>query len=236
MVPLRRGSGLILDWIQSSGTILAGGDSRLIRPWDAHREVANSVGAMENFRVCHINNPCVDIQEIVTQSESPVTSISSNPDSPSLFMAGFGDGRIQLFDRRLDSEDCVVRSYSGHRDWVQGVRWQKGSLKDFVSARCVLAIPLNVIISDYEKPGRRGEVVGCRIRFFHGKLACLLRTTIFIRCSRAEFSIRCVSGLMCLTTSVWYLSLSRYVQIGVNHPESLETTKHSGALPARFTS
>lgn len=43
MIQLRRGSGLVLDWNQSTGMILAGGDSRIIRPWDAHREYAKSV-------------------------------------------------------------------------------------------------------------------------------------------------------------------------------------------------
>lgn len=114
MIPLRRGSGLILDWNQNTGMILAGGDSRTIRPWDAHREYAKS--------------------EIVTQSESPVTSISSDPDSPSLFIAGFGDGSMHLFDKRLDDEDCIVRSFRGHSSWIQGTRWQKGAGKDFVSA------------------------------------------------------------------------------------------------------
>lgn len=43
LIQLRRGSGLVLDWNQSTGMILAGGDSRIIRPWDAHREYAKSV-------------------------------------------------------------------------------------------------------------------------------------------------------------------------------------------------
>jgi hypothetical protein len=39
MIQVRRGSsGLILDWKQSSGTLLIGGSSRIIRVWDAHTE------------------------------------------------------------------------------------------------------------------------------------------------------------------------------------------------------
>ncbi|KAH8113253.1 hypothetical protein DFH11DRAFT_1601015 [Phellopilus nigrolimitatus] len=114
MVTVKRGSGLVLDWQQNQGIILAGGDSRTIRTWDAHRESAGS--------------------EISTQSESPVTSLATDPDSPSLFFASFGDGSIQLFDKRLDEEDAVVRSYREHSTWVQGVRWQRGAARDFVSA------------------------------------------------------------------------------------------------------
>jgi regulatory associated protein of mTOR len=38
MISVRRGSGLLLDWRQSGGSLLAGGDSRIIRHWDAHTE------------------------------------------------------------------------------------------------------------------------------------------------------------------------------------------------------
>ena len=38
MINVRRGSGLIIDWKQCGGTLLVGGDSRIIRVWDAHTE------------------------------------------------------------------------------------------------------------------------------------------------------------------------------------------------------
>lgn len=75
------------------------------------------------------------VQELPTQSESPVTSMAFDPDNPNLFIAGFGDGTAQLFDRRLDEDDALVRSFRGHSTWIQGVRWQTGSARDFVSAR-----------------------------------------------------------------------------------------------------
>ena len=37
-VPIEKGCGLILDWQQSSGSIFAGGDARILRIWDAHQE------------------------------------------------------------------------------------------------------------------------------------------------------------------------------------------------------
>lgn len=43
LVPVRRGSGLILEWQQGPGVVIAGGDARTIRLWDAHRECALSV-------------------------------------------------------------------------------------------------------------------------------------------------------------------------------------------------
>ena len=43
IISVRRGSGLILDWKQSSGLLVVGGDSRVIRLWDAHTETQSLV-------------------------------------------------------------------------------------------------------------------------------------------------------------------------------------------------
>ena len=38
VLQVKRGSGVITDWKQSGGTLMVGGDSRIIRVWDAHTE------------------------------------------------------------------------------------------------------------------------------------------------------------------------------------------------------
>ena len=38
VVQMTKGSGVIMDWKQSGGSLLVGGDSRIIRVWDAHTE------------------------------------------------------------------------------------------------------------------------------------------------------------------------------------------------------
>lgn len=38
VIQMKRGSGIIMDWKQSGGTLLVGGDSRMIRVWDGHTE------------------------------------------------------------------------------------------------------------------------------------------------------------------------------------------------------
>ena len=38
VLQVRRGTGVITDWKQHSGTLMVGGDSRIIRVWDAHTE------------------------------------------------------------------------------------------------------------------------------------------------------------------------------------------------------
>lgn len=43
VIQLRQGAGVITDWRQSSGHLLVGGDSRIIRCWDAQTETSGLV-------------------------------------------------------------------------------------------------------------------------------------------------------------------------------------------------
>ncbi|KIJ13751.1 hypothetical protein PAXINDRAFT_170081 [Paxillus involutus ATCC 200175] len=109
MINVRRGSGLVMDWKQSGGSLLVGGDSRVIRVWDAHSES--------------------QVLDLETDSESPVTSLASDHGSSSTFVAGFADGVVKVFDRRLEEDDAVVRSYHEHHWWIQNVKYH--SRNDF---------------------------------------------------------------------------------------------------------
>lgn len=115
VVQMKRGSGLITDWKQTGGTLLVGGDSRIIRVWDAHTET--------------------QVVDLDTNAESPVTSMMSDYGSSSTFVAGFADGNVKVFDRRLEEEDAVVRTYTEHGSWVQNVRWHPTPPNQIISAR-----------------------------------------------------------------------------------------------------
>lgn len=80
------------------------------------------------------------IQDLETNSESPVTSIVSDNGSSSTFIAGFADGVVKVFDRRLEEEDAVVRSYHEHHTWVQNVKYHPKIRGQFLSARYVAFI------------------------------------------------------------------------------------------------
>ncbi|KDQ62866.1 hypothetical protein JAAARDRAFT_188509 [Jaapia argillacea MUCL 33604] len=114
VLQVKRGAGIVTDWKQAGGFLMVGGDSRIIRVWDAHTE-----------------NMIMDID---TNSESPVTAISSDHGSSSTFLASFADGSIKLFDRRLEEDDAVVRSYREHGSWVQNARWHPTFSSQFLSA------------------------------------------------------------------------------------------------------
>ncbi|KAH9948210.1 hypothetical protein B0H21DRAFT_890681 [Amylocystis lapponica] len=113
LLQLQRGSGVITDWKQSGGSLLVGGDSRIIRVWDAHTE-----------------SPLMDLD---TNSDSPVTGIASDVGSSSTFLASFADGAVKVFDRRLEEEDAVVRTYHDDSSWIQSVKWHPNLGWHFVS-------------------------------------------------------------------------------------------------------
>ena len=49
VVQLRQGAGMIMDWKQSAGILLVGGDSRVIKVWDAQTETQGLVRTTSFF-------------------------------------------------------------------------------------------------------------------------------------------------------------------------------------------
>lgn len=116
LLPSNRSSGLVADWQQGRGSLLVGGDVKVIRVWDALREV------------CHMDIPA--------RSGSCVTSISSDQVAGDIFMAGFGDGAVRVYDRRLKPMDAMVKVWKEHKAWVVNVHMQRGGNRDLVTG-CV---------------------------------------------------------------------------------------------------
>ena len=79
------GSGLVMDWEQHSGMLLASGDVRSIRVWDTEREMK--------------------VQDMPTGADSCVTSLTVNGAGRSALVAGCGDGSVRLYDRRLPAHE-----------------------------------------------------------------------------------------------------------------------------------
>ncbi|PPR02354.1 hypothetical protein CVT24_011698 [Panaeolus cyanescens] len=113
-VQSRQGTGVILDWKQSAGILLVGGDSRVIKVWDAQTETQGL--------------------DADTNCDSPVTAITSDVGASQTFLASFADGSVRVFDRRMEEEDSIVRTYQAHKSWVQNVRWHPKLSAQFLSA------------------------------------------------------------------------------------------------------
>ncbi|CAO3565796.1 unnamed protein product [Mortierella alpina] len=113
MLPSSKSTGTITDWQQGRGALLVGGDARVIRVWDAAREFC--------------------ISDIPTRSGAPVTSITSDQVSGNIFVVGFGDGAVRVYDRRLPQHDAMVMTWKKHKSWIQNVRMQRGGFRELVS-------------------------------------------------------------------------------------------------------
>ncbi|KAJ9091099.1 hypothetical protein QFC20_007731 [Naganishia adeliensis] len=111
--PGSRRSGVVTSWEQRTGHLLVGGDSRFIRAWDARIECP--------------------IYDFPTQAGSNCTSITSDHFGGHVFVAGFGDGVIRIFDKRLGDERAIVRVIRQHHTWIKNVTMQKGEGAELVT-------------------------------------------------------------------------------------------------------
>ncbi|ODV90722.1 hypothetical protein CANCADRAFT_110002 [Tortispora caseinolytica NRRL Y-17796] len=114
MLPMGQNSGLVADWQQSRGAFLVSGDVKVIRVWDAPREMC--------------------IMDILARSNSPVTNITSDQVSGNIFACGFGDGSVRVYDRREDSRNAVKKTWKVHKNWIQGLHMQRGGMRELYSA------------------------------------------------------------------------------------------------------
>ncbi|CDK28584.1 unnamed protein product [Kuraishia capsulata CBS 1993] len=110
-----RSMGLISEWQQSRGCLLVSGDVKIIRVWDAPRE------------------RCV--VDIPARSTSSITSLTSDQVAGSIFVGGFGDGSLRVYDRRLDSRDSMVRMWKARprSGMITNVHMQRGGYRELVS-------------------------------------------------------------------------------------------------------
>ncbi|WVQ80682.1 hypothetical protein IAT38_002787 [Cryptococcus sp. DSM 104549] len=114
VLPVAHSSGVLTAWEQQKGHLLVGGDMKVVRLWDATVER--------------------HLRDIATQAGSNLTAISSDEPDGNVFVAGFGDGVVRLFDKRAeDAGEVVLRTWRQHKIWIQSVHLQKGSMRELVT-------------------------------------------------------------------------------------------------------
>ncbi|KAI9373252.1 raptor N-terminal caspase like domain-containing protein [Aspergillus egyptiacus] len=113
LIPSNRNAGLVLDWQQGQGKALVAGDVKVIRVWNAATEVCTN--------------------DIPARSGSCITSLTSDQVAGNIFVAGFGDGAVRVFDQRLKPTASMVKVWREHKQWVTNVHMQRGGLRELVS-------------------------------------------------------------------------------------------------------
>ncbi|KAI1654094.1 raptor N-terminal caspase like domain-containing protein [Daldinia decipiens] len=116
MVPSNVNSGMVFDWQQVTGNVLVAGDVRVIRVWAAAYETC--------------------IMDIPARSGSCVTSLTSDQMTGNIFVAGFGDGAVRVFDTRLRPHESMVKKWKddSDRQWIRDVHMQRGGQRELLSA------------------------------------------------------------------------------------------------------
>ncbi|PWW72919.1 hypothetical protein C7212DRAFT_354532 [Tuber magnatum] len=147
LLPSRRSSGLVAEWQQGRGTMLVGGDVRVIRVWDAPREICMS--------------------DIPARSGSCITSLTSEQVAGNIFVAGFGDGAVRIYDRRLAPRDSMVKVWKEHKAWIVKVHMQRGGMRELVSGSATGEVKLWDIRMDNPVRGFLAHTKGMRSLSVH---------------------------------------------------------------------
>ncbi|KAJ5103779.1 hypothetical protein N7532_004308 [Penicillium argentinense] len=113
LLPSNRNAGLVLDWQQGQGKALVAGDVKVIRVWNAATEVCTN--------------------DIPARSGSCITSLTSDQVAGNIFVAGFGDGAVRVFDQRLKPTTSMVKVWREHKQWITNVHMQRGGLRELIS-------------------------------------------------------------------------------------------------------
>ncbi|WWD18372.1 hypothetical protein CI109_102822 [Kwoniella shandongensis] len=112
--PVAHSSGVLTAWEQQKGHLLVGGDMKVVRLWDATVER--------------------HLRDIATQAGANLTAIASDEPEGNVFVAGFGDGVVRLFDKRAeDAGEVVLRTWRQHKIWIQSVHLQRGSMRELIT-------------------------------------------------------------------------------------------------------
>jgi regulator-associated protein of mTOR len=113
LVSSNKNAGLVFDWQQGRGLILVAGDVKVIRVWNAGTEVCTN--------------------DIPARSGSCITSLTSDQVEGDVFVAGFGDGAIRVYDQRQKPANAMVKVWKEHRQWITNVHLQRGGQRELIS-------------------------------------------------------------------------------------------------------
>jgi len=112
------GLGILTEWQQHNGLLYVTGDIEKVKIWDVEKELC-------------VQNIAVD---------TPVTSITSDPNSGCLFATGCSDGKVLIFDKRESSSSGPALTHQMisnfgecHKNWVVSTKIQNVNSNQVIS-------------------------------------------------------------------------------------------------------
>ena len=82
-------------------------------------------------------------------------------------MAGFGDGAVRIYDRRLAPRDSMVKVWKEHKAWIVKVHMQRGGMRELVSGSATGEVKLWDIRMDNPVRGFLAHTKGMRSLSVH---------------------------------------------------------------------
>ncbi|KAJ6197026.1 LOW QUALITY PROTEIN: raptor N-terminal caspase like domain-containing protein [Bipolaris maydis] len=71
--------------------------------------------------------------DLPARSGSCITSLTSDQVEGDVFVAGFGDGAIRVYDQRQKPATAMVKVWKEHKQWITNVHLQRGGQRELVS-------------------------------------------------------------------------------------------------------
>lgn len=71
--------------------------------------------------------------DIPARSGSCITSLTSDQVEGNVFIAGFGDGAVRVYDQRHRPAESCVKVWKEHKQWVTNVHLQRGGQRELVT-------------------------------------------------------------------------------------------------------
>jgi regulator-associated protein of mTOR len=72
-------------------------------------------------------------KDIPARSGSCITSLTSDQVEGNVFIAGFGDGAVRVYDQRQKPATAMVKVWKEHKQWVTNVHLQRGGQRELIS-------------------------------------------------------------------------------------------------------
>jgi len=84
-----------------------------------------------------------------------------------IFLAGFGDGAVRIYDRRLAPRDSMVKVWKEHKAWIAKVHMQRGCMRGLVSGSSAGEVKLWGILTDNPVRGFLAHIKSMRSLSVH---------------------------------------------------------------------
>lgn len=142
-----KGSGLVTEWQQSEGRLIVGGTSPMFRCWDLTAEKCSAIFNSQVENTC-----CTSFvtawDYVHNKADHIMTGSGFSGIGPDILCAGFGDGRIKIFDLRAhgsngDSVSALNTTRRGrnrlhkepsHKAWIVNVAYTHSPTRYEVSS------------------------------------------------------------------------------------------------------